>query len=107
MRNLRKKLHHSSKCISPVLICSLFFLIMCPFAHSLTPCSQAPVLIPQKHVVENWEQEKAHIDLPLHHPFITIPDCRLFDTSLPPTCIKEDQEGLYSLTLITSSRLIL
>ena len=80
---------------------------MCPFAHSLTPCAQAPVLIPQKHVVENCEQEKAHTDSPLHHTHITLLDCRLFDKTLPGSSTTRDQEGLYSLTLITASRLIL
>jgi hypothetical protein len=107
MKNLRRTTRHSRKLISPLLICSLFFLIMCPFAHSLTPCSQAPVLIPQKHVVENGEQQKDHVDLPHHHSFITLPDCRLFDKTLPGSSTTRDQEGLYSLTLITSSRLIL
>jgi hypothetical protein len=80
---------------------------MCPFAHSLTPCSQPPVLIPQKHVAENCEQQKDHIDLPLQHTYITLPDCRLFDKPLTCSSTTGDQEGFYSLTLITSSRLIL
>ena len=107
MRNLRRTRQHSRQLISPLLICSLFFLIMCPFAHSLTPCSQAPVLIPQKHVVENWEQPKGHSDSPLYHTATNLFDYQPFDKTLTCSFTEQAHEGLYSRALITSSRLII
>jgi hypothetical protein len=107
MKTLRRTTLHSRKLISPLLICSLFFLFMCPFAHSLTPCSQVPVLIPQKHVVENCEQEKGPIDSPLHHTYITLLDWKRSDKTVTCSSPERDQESFYSLTLITTRRLIL
>ena len=107
MKNHCRTTRQSKQLISPLLICSLFFLIMCPFAHSLTPSSQTPVLIPQKHVVENYGQQKGNIDSPLHHTFINLLDYQLFDKTLTCDFTTPDQEGLSSLALITTSRLIL
>jgi hypothetical protein len=107
MKNLRRTTRYSKQLISPFLICSLFFLIMCPFAHSLTPCSQAPVLIPQKHLVENYEQQKDRIDAPLPHTYISLLDCKLFDKTVTCFFTIADPESFYSFTLITISRLIL
>ena len=72
MKNLLGTGRQSRQVTSTVLICSLFFLVMCPFAHSLTPCSQAPVLIPQQHVVENSNHQKGYIDSLLNHTYIIL-----------------------------------
>lgn len=59
MKTLRRKARQGKQIIIPLLIPALFFLTMCPFAHSLTPSAQAPVLIPQQHAVEDGTHHKA------------------------------------------------
>ena len=107
MKHLRKTTRQSKQVMSSLLVCSLFFLIMCPFAHSLTPSSQAPVLIPQKHMVENCGQQKGYIDSASYHTYKNLLDYQLFDKTLTCDFTAPDQEGLSSLALITTSRLIL
>ena len=107
MKHLRKTARQRKQAMSSLLICAFFFLIMCPFAHSLTPSSQAPVLIPPKHMVENCGQQKGYIDSPSYHTYNNLPDYHLFDKTLPCDFTAPDQEGLSSLALITTCRLIL
>ena len=110
MKNLRRASCYSKQLMSPLLICSVFFLIMCPFAHSLFPCSQAPVLIPQKHLVENGEQQKGHCDSPLYHTCHTLanlPDYQRCDKTVNYSFTALDQEGFQSLSYTSTTRLIL
>ena len=93
--------------MSTFLIFALLYLIMCPFAHSLTPSSNATALLPQKQILKNSTPQKECI----HLPCSTVSFQQVFylfntqtTTFNSPT---SHYKSLFSLTLILTSRLIL
>ena len=93
--------------ISLFLIFSFIYLIMCPFAQAITSGNGSPVSISQNQLVENHSRQKDHLFTPLNfftkcQINILINDKKI--TSLPTTT---HQEPAFSLSIITTIRLII
>jgi hypothetical protein len=93
--------------MSIFLIVALLYLIMCPFAHSLTLSSNATALLPQKHIVKSISPQKESLDSPSATTLVP-QECFLFKKqsiiSISPIHYYKPS---FSLTLISTSRLIL
>jgi len=107
MKNSSKMMKNIKFFISLSLIFSFIYLIMCPFAQALTSGDVSQSLIPQKHVFENYCKHTVRIASPFY-PFterqinIWVDDKEVI--RLPTTT---HQESTFSLSIITTSRLII
>lgn len=107
MKNSSKTTKNIKSFISLSLIFTFIYLIMCPFAQALTSGNYSQSLIPQKQVIKNHCKQTVRI-ASLLHPFTECQVDNWVDDKevirLPTTT---HQEPAFSLSIITTSRLII
>ncbi len=93
--------------MSILLIIALLYLIMCPFAHSLTLSSNATALLPQKQVLKNIAPQQQFTDAP--SPALLLPHVAspYNNQTTIFTSITWYYPPPFSLRLVSTSRLIL
>jgi hypothetical protein len=93
--------------ISFSLIFAFVYLIMCPFAQTLTPANSSPVLIPQNQVVENLFRQKDLITPPLHFFPKNQIEMWTYDNKTGVLPLITHQNPVFRLFKITTTRLII
>lgn len=107
MKNSLRRLKNTEYLIIFFLVFSFIYLIMCPFAYTLTPDNGSQILIPQKQAIDNHYKQKDLISSPLYHSEEITIGMWLYDKAAIHLPINTHQEITSSLFIITTIRLIL
>jgi hypothetical protein len=107
MNKHRTILQQKKPLMSTFLILALLYLIMCPFAHSLTPSSNATALLPQKQILKNISPQKECMQVSSSAVSIQQVFCHFNNQTTILNATTGHYKSLFSLTLISTSRLIL
>lgn len=107
MKNSLITLKNTKSLIIFSLIFAFIYLIMCPFAHALTPDNGSQILIPQKQAIDNHYKQKDLISSPLYHSEEIPIGMWLYDKAAIHFPITTHQEPTCSLSIITTIRLII
>jgi hypothetical protein len=93
--------------ISFSLIFAFVYLIMCPFAQTLTPGTSSPVLIPQNQVAKNIFRQKDLITPSLHYFPKNQIEIWTDDNESGVLLLITHQNPVFRLFKITTTRLII
>jgi hypothetical protein len=105
MKSHNTPLQQRKSLMSTLLIVALFYLMMCPFAHSLTLSSNATALLPQKQIAKSISPQKESMDSPSSATLVP-QECFLFKKqSIIAISPIPHYKPSFSLTLISTSRL--
>ena len=89
------------------LIFSFIYLLMCPFAQTLTSCNGVSVLIPQKQSVENHCRQKDYIFTHLNFFIESRIKMWAYKKGTVNLSKPTHQEPAFGLSIVTTSRLII
>jgi hypothetical protein len=107
MKNPRTTLQQRKPIMITFFIVAFLYLIMCPFAHSFTPSSNATALIPQKQLLKNVLPQKDCIDSSPSPAIVNQVSLLVSNQTIIPISSSLLHKPFISLTLMTTSRLLL
>ena len=93
--------------MSTFLIVAFLYLIMCPFAHSFTPSSNATALLPQKQALNSISLQKDCIDSSPSPAVVKHVGLLVSNQTIIPISSSMLHKPFISLTLMATSRLLL
>lgn len=107
MKSYLKTAKNTKSLISLFLIFAFIYVIMCPFAHTLINSNVSQALIPQKQIIKNHFKQKDHISLPIYPFQESQIEVWIYDKIALRLPITTHQEPTFSLSIITTSRLVI
>lgn len=107
MKNSFKTTKNIKSLTSFFLIFTLIYLTMCPFAHALTSDNGSQELIPQRQVIKNHLKQKDLFSSPIHLSKESQIETCLYNNAVINLPLNTHQEPAFSLSSITTIRLII
>ena len=107
MKNSFKTTKNIKSLTSFFLIFTFIYLTMCPFAHALTSDNGSQELIPQRQVIKNHLKQKDHISSLIHLSKESQIETCVYYNAVINLPLNTHQEPAFSLSSITTIRLII
>ena len=89
------------------LIFTFIYLTMCPFAHALTSDNGSQELIPQRHIIKKHLKQKDLFPSHTNPPTESQIETDTYDKTFVSLPMNTNQKPMFSLSIITTIRLII